>query len=202
MLNVGLTGGIASGKSTVAAMFQDKGAIVIDFDALARYVEEPNKPAWTAIVDFFGNDILNGDRSINRERLGAIVFRDRLKLAKLNDIVHPLLFKEWHSRISEIQKSKPGSIVISDIPLLIEIGAQKLVNVVVLVYVTPKLQIERLMMRSGCTLEAAIGRLASQIPIDDKIPHAHMIIDNSFSPQETQKRVDDLWEEFKKVDKP
>jgi dephospho-CoA kinase len=197
MLNVGLTGGIATGKTTVAGMFQEKGADLIDFDVLTRYAEEPDRPAWKAIVDFFGTGVLNSDRTINRGKLGAIVFQDRAKLAKLNDIVHPLVFREWRLCIAGIQKTKPDAVVISDIPLLIETNSQKLVDVVILVYATPERQLERLLARDGCTREDALNRLASQLPIDEKIPHAHMIIDNSSSWEETRRCVDAIWEELK-----
>jgi len=198
MLNVGLTGGIATGKSTVAGIFQEKGADLIDFDVLTRYAEEPDRPAWKAIVDFFGASVLNSDRTINRGKLGAIVFQNRDKLAKLNDIVHPLLFQEWRLRIASIRKNRPEAIVISDIPLLIETGAQELFDIVVLVYATPERQLERLLARNGCTREDALNRLASQLPIDKKIPHAHMVIDNSSSWEETRRCVDAIWEELKK----
>jgi dephospho-CoA kinase len=197
MLNIGLTGGIATGKTLVAGMLQEKGADLIDFDVLARCAEEPGRPAWKAIVNYFGTDILNADRTINREKLGAIVFSDKDKLVKLNDIVHPVLFKEWRRRISVIRKNKPGAIVISDVPLLIEAGVQKLFDIVILVYATPEQQMERMIRRNGCTKEDALKRLASQLPIDEKIPYAHMIIDNSVSSEETRRRVDELWEELK-----
>jgi dephospho-CoA kinase len=198
MLNVGLTGGIATGKTTVAGMFREKGADLIDFDILTRYVEEPDRPAWKAIVDFFGTAVLNGDSTINREKLGAIVFQDKTKLAKLNDIVHPFVLREWRRRIDEIRKSKPEAIVISDIPLLIETGLQNLFDVIVLVYATPERQLERLIARNGCTHKNALKRLASQLTIDEKVPYAHMVIDNSSSWKETRRAVETTWKELKK----
>lgn len=193
MLNVGLTGGIASGKSTVAGMLQEKGAFLVDFDVLTHKVEEPGQPAWKAIVGFFGVEILSDDGTINRSKLGAVVFRNREKLARLNEIVHPLLFREWRRRLSAIQAKKPEAIIISDIPLLIEINAQNLVDLIILVYASPRQQVERLISRNGCTSEEAFQRLASQVPIDEKISQADIVVDNGASLEETRRAVDELW---------
>jgi dephospho-CoA kinase len=196
MINIGLTGGIASGKSTVAKMLQEKGAYLIDFDKLAHFVEEPGQTAWKSIVDFFGPDILNEDRTINRIKLGLIVFPDREKLSKLNSIVHPSIFDEWRRRIDEIKRKDPSAIVISDIPLLIEVGMQHQVDVVVLVHISPDDQIQRLMDRNGCSREDAERRLSSQMPIDEKISHADLVIDNKGSVEKTSAIVDVVWEEL------
>ncbi len=198
MLNVGLTGGIASGKSTVAAMFQDKGAAIIDFDVLAHKVQEPGQPAWKPILNFFGRGILNDDDTINRGKLGRIVFQDRDKLTKLNEIVHPFLFEEWRRLIAAIQKKTPNVIIISDIPLLIEIGAQNSVELVILVYISNSQQVERLMMRNGSDREESLSKIASQLPMDDKIPYADIVIDNSFSLDKTRQKVDEIWVELNK----
>ena len=201
MLNVGLTGSIACGKSTVARMFVEKGAFHIDFDRLAHQVEEPDQPAWRRIVDFFGPGILNPDRTINRARLGAIVFEDREKLETLNGIVHPEVFTAWHRRLDEIRQARPDAIVISDVPLLIEAGMQPLVDIVVLVYVSPEEQIRRLVNRDGCSRREAQVRFASQMSIDAKRQHAHIVIDNQGSVEETQKIVDRVWEDLLEKEK-
>jgi len=196
MLNVGLTGGIASGKSTVAKMFQEKGAYLIDFDGLAHYVEEPDRPAWKAIVEHFGADILNEDRTINRAELGLIVFADQEKLSLLNSIVHPAVFEEWRRRIDDIYVKDPCAVVISDVPLLIEVGMQDLVDVVILVHVSPEEQVHRLIERSGCSREEAARRLDSQMPIDEKIPYADIVIENHGSLEMTRRIVDDVWKDL------
>jgi len=201
MLNIGLTGGIASGKSTVAKMFQERGAYLIDFDELAHFVEEPDQPAWKAIVDYFGSDILNEDRTINRVELGLIVFADHKKLYILNSIVHPAVLEEWRRRIDDLYEIDPCAVVISDVPLLIEVGMQDKVDIVVLVYVSPEIQIERLMDRSGCSREEAIKRLSSQMPIDDKIPYADIVIDNQDSPEETREVVNEIWDDILQAEK-
>ena len=196
MLNVGFTGGIASGKSTVAKMFQEKGAYLIDFDKLAHFVEEPDQQAWKAIVDFFGSDILNNDRTINRIKLGLLVFKDREKLSKLNSIVHPAVFEEWRRRSEDIRERNPQAIVISDVPLLIEVGMRNMFDVVVLVHAFPEDQIQRLMERNGLSREDAVRRLSSQMPIDEKRAYADIVIDNHDSLEATRRIVNDAWKDL------
>ena len=195
MLNIGLTGGIASGKSTVAKLFQKKGAYLVDFDVLVRSVEEPGAPAWKRIVENFGSEILSEDGIIiDREKLGAIVFRDKEKLEKLNGIVHPLVFEEWERQIADIKKKNPNAIVISDIPLLIEVGKVDEVDLVVLVYISQEEQIRRLMERDGCNREDALVRIDSQMSIDEKLWYSDFVVDNGSLLEETVEQVDDIWE--------
>lgn len=193
-MNIGLTGGIASGKSTVAKLFQKKGAYLIDFDVLVRSVEEPGAPAWGRIVENFGTEILSEDGTIDREKLGAIVFRDKEKLEKLNGIVHPFVFEEWERQIADIKKKNPNAIVISDIPLLIEVGKVDKVDLVVLVYISQEEQIRRLMERDGCSREDALVRIDSQMSIDEKLWYSDFVVDNGSSLEETVEQVDDIWE--------
>jgi len=199
MLNVGLTGGIGSGKSTVDGLFRAKGAYIIDFDELAHLVEEPNGPVWKGIVENFGREILNADDTINREKLGDIVFRDREKLKKLNSIVHPAVFDEWKKKINDIRKE--DAIIISDIPLLIEVGMQDAVDITILVYISPEEQIKRIMKRNGYSSKESEYRLNSQMSIDDKIPYADFVINNEGSIKETKKAVDEVWENLIKKEK-
>lgn len=193
MLNVGLTGGIATGKSTVDRMFQDRGAYLIDHDALAHRVEEPGLPAWNAIVSFFGMEILNEDRTVNRGRLGAIVFGDEYKRKKLNDIVHPAVFQEWKKEIDGITRKDPRGIIISDIPLLFEVGWQDAVDVIVLIYVSRKEQIRRMTLRNGYTRREAEDRLNAQMSIDEKVLLSDYVINNEESLEKTRKDVDRIW---------
>ena len=172
MLNVGLTGGIASGKSTVARMLADKGAVIVDFDELAHAVQEPEGPVWREIVEHFGRDILGTDGAIDRRKLGAVVFADREKLELLNRLVHPAVFTEWQRRIAEIRAARPDAIILSDIPLLLEAGLKPQVDLVLLVYIPPEEQIRRLMARNGYDRDEAAARLASQMPIDAKLPRS------------------------------
>jgi dephospho-CoA kinase len=201
MLNVGLTGGIASGKSTVAEMFVKNGAHLIDFDGLAHEVQEPGKPAWKKIVNHFGERILQPDKKIDRVKLGNIVFADKEKLIELNNIVHPLVYQEWHSRLEKICKKEKHAIVLSDIPLLFEGNMQQLFDLTILVLVAPEEQISRLIMRNGVIKEEAEKRLKSQMPISEKIELANIVIDNEGSISETEKRVGQVWKELLKKEK-
>lgn len=198
MLNVGLTGGIATGKSMVIRLLADKGAKIIDFDHLTRYVQEPGRPAWNELVSFFGREITRDDKTIDRRRLGEIVFQDPQKLARLNAILHPQIFREWLRRLNILRKNNYGGIIVSDIPLLIETGAHDEFDLIVLVYAPPWQQLERLRIRNGYSDKEARQRLDSQFPIDLKIPYADIIIDNSSSMEKTSQQVEVLWEELKK----
>ena len=201
MLNVGLTGGIACGKSTVAKMFVKNGAHLIDFDGLAHEVQEPEKLAWKEVVNHFGKRILQPDKKINRVKLGKIVFADKEKLSELNNIVHPLVYQEWHARLEKIVKKEKHAIVLSDIPLLFEGNMQHLFDLTMLVFIAPKEQIRRLMARNGVSKEEARKRLKSQMPISEKIALADIVIDNEGSIPETEKRVGQVWQELLQQEK-
>lgn len=196
-MNVGLTGGIASGKSTVVQMFADKGALILDFDQIARFVQEPGQPAWSKLVDFFGSIIINDNGTINRTKLGEIVFQDKHKRDKLNNIIHPLIFQEWERLMAQIRDNQDQAIVISDIPLLFEVNAQDKFDLIVLVYASVEQQMERLRKRNGCDIEEARRRIGSQLAIDSKLPRADIVIDNSSSLEETMRRVNEVWKELK-----
>jgi dephospho-CoA kinase len=196
MLNVGLTGGIASGKSTVATLFAKHGAHLIDFDGLAHEVQEPEKPAWREVVNQFGEGILQPDKKIDRIKLGNIVFADKEKLIELNNIVHPLVYQEWHARLDKIGKKEKHAIILSDIPLLFEGNMQNLFDLTMLVLIAPKEQIRRLMTRNGVSKEDAEKRLKIQMPISEKISLADIVIDNEGNIPETEKRVRQVWKEL------
>jgi dephospho-CoA kinase len=193
MLNVGLTGGIACGKSTVAEMFVRLGGHLIDFDKLAHEVQEPGKPAWQDVVDCFGSEILLPDQAIDRGKMAAIVFCSPEKLRRLNAIVHPRVFEEWSSRLEKIKAQAPHAIVFSDVPLLFEGGMQHLFDLTILVMIEPGRQIERLMARNAVCREDADLRLASQMPIYDKIQLATLVIDNQCAVEETERKVAAVW---------
>jgi dephospho-CoA kinase len=198
MLNVGLTGGIASGKSTVARMLAAKGALIIDLDELAHIVEEPGGAVWAEIVRHFGEEILNADRKIDRQKLGAIVFSDPEKRKLLNRLVHPAVLEAWHRRLNEIRFVSPEAVVLSDIPLLVEAGMEKMVDLVLLVYLPREKQIARLMKRDGYNRSEAEMRIASQMPIEEKKLHADIVISNEVTEEETQAALDNIWEELTK----
>jgi dephospho-CoA kinase len=200
MLNVGLTGGIASGKSTVARMLAEKGALLIDLDEITHELEQPDGPAWQEIVHRFGGEFLRPDRTIDRRKLASAVFADRDKLELLNRLVHPPVFAEWQKRIEEIRKNRPDAIVVSDIPLLIETGFTQMVDLVILVYLPREGQITRLTERNGYSRKEAVQRITSQMPIDDKLSAADIVVRNEGSLEQTQRAVDNLWEDLKKRD--
>ncbi len=201
MLNIGLTGGIACGKSTVARMFVENGAYLIDFDKLAHEVQEPGKPAWHEIINSFGKEILRPDGKIDRGKMGNIVFTNKKKLNKLNKIVHPLVYQEWYKRLEKIGKKEKHAIVLADIPLLFEGEMQHLFDLTMLVLITPEEQIRRLMARSKVNKEEAEKRLNSQMPIREKISLADIVIDNRGSISETKKVVQKIWCELLRREK-
>jgi dephospho-CoA kinase len=201
MLSVGLTGGIACGKSTVAQMFVGLGAHLIDFDRIAHEVQEPGKPAWEEVVNHFGKAILQQDKKIDRIKLGNIVFADKKKILELNNIVHPLVYQEWHLRLEKISKKEKHAIVLSDVPLLFEGKMQNLFDLTMLVLIAPEEQLRRLIIRNGVNREEAGKRLKSQMPITEKIALADIVIDNEGSIPETEKKVKQVWRELLRQEK-
>ena len=198
MLIVGLTGGIASGKSTIADMFKREGAYIIDVDMISREVVNPGRPAWHDVGQFFGKEVLGEDQTLNRKRLGDIVFSDAEKRKKLEEIIHPRITAEKLMKIKEIAKQDNRGIVIIDIPLLIETNQQHTVDKVVLVYTSPQGQVERLMKRDNLSLEDAHKRLASQIPIENKKKYAQYIINNEGPFEQIEKKVKEVFQDLKR----
>lgn len=200
-MNVGLTGGIACGKSTVAKMFVKLGAHLIDFDKIAHYVQEPGKQAYKEVVHQFGKAILKPDKKIDRIKLGKIVFADRKKMNKLNHIVHPLVYQEWQTRLEKIRAKEEHAIVLSDVPLLFEGGMQCLFDLILLVIVAPEEQIRRLRTRNGLSVQDAEKRLNCQMPIRQKIKLANIVIDNKGSVSDTEKKVKQIWKKLLYLEK-
>lgn len=198
MMKIGLTGGIGSGKSTVARLFEKRGAHIVDLDLLAHQVEEPGGAAWEGIVERFGRDVLDAEGNIDREKLGGIVFRDAAKREELNRIVHPAVRDVWRRRIDEIVRGDGQAVVISDVPLLIEVGWHEEMDIVILVYAPPEVQVERIMGRNGLSDEEARDRLRSQMPLADKIPFADFVIRNEGTFEETEAAVEEIWKELVK----
>ena len=194
MFKIGLTGGIASGKSTVLTYFKDKGIPYIDADIVAREVVEPGTKGLEAIVDVFGSNVLHDDGTLNREALGAIVFHNEEKRRQLNDC----LKEHIRNRIMELTahyESNRTAVLIYDIPLLIEGEWYTMMDEVWLVYVNEPTQIERLMSRNGFSKEDALARINSQMRLDDKRSFADLIIDNSDTPQALTAQLDTIWSE-------
>ncbi|MBM4128383.1 MAG: dephospho-CoA kinase [Nitrospira sp.] len=179
MILVGLTGGVATGKSTVAGMFQRCGAIVIDADALARKVVAPGKPAWRDIVTVFGGEVLNPNRSINRRALGAIVFRNKAKRQRLERIIHPRVAQEQRRLTRAAAKKDPHVVVIYDVPLLFEAGIDTRVDKTIVVTADRETQIARLKKRNGFSRAEALRRIRSQMSLMKKVSRADYVLDGT-----------------------
>ncbi len=188
-MKIGLTGGIASGKSTVSNILRKLGAEIIDADKITHRLMEPKKELWQKIVVEFGDDILLEAGQIDRERLGDIVFSDSTKRRRLEEISHPIIIKELRRRM-ELSSNK---IVIADIPLLIETGMVDLFDQVWLVYVEESIQIERLMRRDEINYQSAIKKIKSQMPLIEKRDYADKIIENNRGEEELKDNVVKLW---------
>ena len=197
MLVVGLTGGIATGKSTVSTVFENVGAVVIDADRIAREVVKKGRPAHRAIVEKFGKDILLPDGEINRSVLGDIIFYDPRKKNLLNSIVHPHVRKEQDRQLKHIEKSHPNTIVILDIPLLIESKMYQDLSEVIVVYAPEHIQIRRLMQRDNIPQADALARVRSQMPIEEKKGEATIVIDNSGTRENTRKQALKIFQRLK-----
>jgi len=198
MIIAGLTGSIGTGKSTVAQMFADLGANIIDADQLSREVVKPGKPAWQKIVDYFGKDVLNDDLTINRSRLADVVFNDKAKLEKLNSIVHPEVLKEDALLVEKIKTVNPDGLIVKEIPLLLELGpelARKIVDIIIVVYASPEVQLKRLIER-GMSEEDARNRIKNQIPVDDKIKSADFVVNNNGDLESTRAQVFQIYNQL------
>jgi dephospho-CoA kinase len=197
MILIGLTGSVATGKSTVAKMFKKCGAIVIDADELAREVVQPGKPAWREIVRTFGRRILNLDRTIDRHALGTIVFHDKKKLRHLERIIHPRVARAQIRLTKQAAKNDPKAIVIYDVPLLFEAGIDKRVDKTVVVAATRKTQIMRLKNRNGLTRAEALRRIRSQMPLAMKRLRADYILDGPKNRESLSRDISRLFEDLR-----
>ncbi|MCR6595209.1 dephospho-CoA kinase [Bacillus halotolerans] len=190
-LVIGLTGGIASGKSTVANMLIDKGITVIDADIIAKQAVEKGMPAYRQIIDEFGEDILLENGDIDRRKLGALVFTNEQKRLALNSIVHPAVREEMLKRRDE-SIANQETFVVLDIPLLFESKLESLVDKIIVVSVTKELQLERLTKRNQLTEEEALSRIRSQMPLEEKVSRADNVIDNSGTLEETKQQLEEI----------
>ncbi len=194
LLVAGLTGGIASGKSTVSRMFREAGAKIIDADEIAREVVKKEKPAWREIRANFGKEILLPDGEINRDLLGKIIFHDHSQKKKLNRIVHPFVFQGMEDNIVSAESDNPDAIVILDVPLLIETGLYRNLSEIILVYIPENFQLRRLIARDHLSEIDAKARIHSQMPIDEKKQFATILIDNSNHFEKTKEKVLDVFQ--------
>ncbi|OQR63327.1 dephospho-CoA kinase [Streptomyces maremycinicus] len=190
MLKVGLTGGIGAGKSEVSRLLVECGAVLIDADRIAREVVAPGTPGLAAIVEAFGEEVLAPDGSLDRPRLGSVVFADPAKLALLNSLVHPLV----GARSGELEAAAPAdAVVVHDVPLLTENALGPLYDVVVVVDAAPETQLDRLVRLRGMSEEDARARMAAQATRDQRREIADILIDNDVPLPELHRRVREVW---------
>ena len=189
---IGLTGGIATGKSTVSAMLRKLGAYIIDYDELAHQVIEPGRTAWNKIVSQFGPDILNPDQTVDRKKLGQIVFNNQDKLYWLNQVVHPAVFEADRAITLDIIRQDPQALIIKDVPLLTETAARELVEKIIVVYASLEVQLLRMFDR-GFSPEEAQKRINAQASLSEKLKFADYIIYNDGSVEETERQVQHIY---------
>lgn len=189
MITVGLTGSIGTGKSTVAGLFKELGAYIIDWDELARKAVRPHCKAWREIVEQFGDGYLNEDLTLNRQKLADIVFSDKEKLSILNRIVHPEVFRDDKRITDAIKSLDPDALVVKDIPLLHEADLPISVDKTIVVAAGEKTRLRRL-QKKGMTLEDARNRMRSQLTLEEKIKTADFVINNNGSLKDTRRQVE------------
>jgi dephospho-CoA kinase len=198
MIVVGLTGGIATGKSTVAGIFAKRGAAVLDGDEVVRELQVPGTKVYEATVEAFGPDILQPDGTINRKVLGEIVFRDERLRRQLETIVHPALVVAVEKRLARLRADGVPLCVV-ELPLLIESGAAGRFDRVVVVTAPEEVQVARLMTDRGLGREEALARIRSQMPLSEKVTRADFVIENGGDLRETERRVQNVYEELRRL---
>ncbi|MEW5706137.1 MAG: dephospho-CoA kinase [Actinomycetota bacterium] len=190
---VGVTGPIASGKTSFAAMLAEKGALVIDADAIARDVVKPGKPAWQQIINYFGEDILQPNREIDRRKLGEIVFNAPEKLASLNKIVHPHVIAQIDRELENIERQYGnGQVVVVDVPLLIEVGLHKRCDLVVVVTADEDIRFARL-LKQGLSKEDAKARMKAQKDKEKLEEEADIVIKNNTTLNALREKAEEVW---------
>ncbi len=198
-LLLGITGGIATGKTTVANMLEEMGSPIIDFDVLSRIVVEPEKQAWKDIVAFFGEQVLLEDGHLDRKKISDIVFQDIAKRKKLEGFIHPQTQIEFVKQVNEIAEANPNAIIQVAVPLLLEVNMQHLFHKILIVYISREQQVERLVKRDSITKEEAENILNAQLPIDEKLSYADYVSKNENSLENTKKQVEELWQTLLKL---
>jgi dephospho-CoA kinase len=197
MLIVGLTGGIASGKSLVAKVFHDLGAHVIDADKIVHELLEPGQQAWKEVVEYFGPEIEFPDRTINRRKLGEIVFNDAEKRAWLNQCLHPRVFAVYTARVKHLCARALHAIIVLDAALLIETGYHKKMDRLVVVYADQEQQMERLTNRDRLSREQALVRIRSQMPLSEKRRQADYVIENTGTREDTEQQAREIFQKLR-----
>ncbi len=197
MLKVGLTGGIACGKSKALLCFEQLGAYTVDADKIAREVVQLGQPAYQQILDEFGPDMVGSDGELDRAKLGNLVFSDDSARIKLNSIVHPFVLAEEDRLVRELQSNPHQySMVVTDAALMVEVGSYAKYDVVVVAYCPPSIQLLRLMKRNALSKTEALRRVSSQMPLLEKIGYADYVIDTSRDPSETREQIRHIYAEL------
>lgn len=194
---IGLTGGIACGKSTVANILRQKGVLVIDADEISREITKKGEPAWQEIKEEFGEEVIGPDGEILRKKLAQIVFSNPTKLATLNQITHPRITKQLTEILAEIKAKKSQRIIVIEVPLLFECGLQDIFDEVWVVKAPQSVMIERLIKRDSLSKEDALKRISSQMPLTQKAQLADRVIENSGSVNDLKKQIEDILKELK-----
>lgn len=197
MLVIGLTGGIAAGKSSVANILKSMGAEIIDADKMGHKLIERGKPAYKEIVSAFGNNILDSEGNIDRKNLGKIVFNNTGKRERLNAILHPKIIEEEWNKIDSIKLKRPDATVVINAPLLIESGSYKDVDAVLLVVADEEEVVRRAMERDGLSRECVIERISSQMPVEEKKKYADHVIENKGTLEDLRRKVGELYRRLK-----
>jgi dephospho-CoA kinase len=196
MLKVGLTGGIASGKSTVSKIFARFGAKVLDADEVARELLLPGQPAWRRLRQAFGEEFFHPDGTVKREQLRKLVFANPERRSQLNAIMHPEVMKEINRKSESLSSSLEPMVLVVDVPLLLEVGVADRFDKIVVVDARESVQINRLMQRDGTTEEEAKQALKAQMPLSEKVELADYVIDNNSTLADTEIQVRKVWEEL------
>ena len=199
MLIIGLTGGVASGKSTVSNVLKEEGAYLIDADRIARELVQPRTPAWHELINLFGEEILQEDGSIHRKKLAALVFSHPEKRGLLNQVLHPRIREETQRRLKEIGQRDPEAIVVIDGALLVETGAYREMDRLIVVYCSEAEQIERLQRRDGMSREEAERIISAQLPLKEKMSVADRVIPNEGTIEETKRKARAIFQEVKRL---
>jgi len=193
---IGLTGGIAAGKTTVSAMLRELGAVILDADNIAHELMAPYQPAWYKICQHFGEEYILPDGKINRQKLGRLVFSNPSALKELNAIIHPIIKDYIEKEIEKLRREGFDGVVVVDAALIFEAGWTEMLDEIWVVKVDYQTQLQRLMKRNNLTQEEAINRIESQMSQEEKIARADKVIDNSLSIDDTLKQVKAFWIEL------
>jgi dephospho-CoA kinase len=199
MLRVGLTGGLASGKSTVGRMLAELGCLLIEDDKLGHQVMEPGGEAYMGIVTDFGSDFVNADGTLNRRRLGSVVFSDPDRLAKLNALIHPPVHARERALVEAYAKDHPDGITVTEAAILIETGSYEDYDRLIVAICRPEQQIERSMARDQLSREEVLDRLSRQMPLEEKAKYADFVIDTSGSKEDTLQQTRAVYESLKRL---